>query len=223
LELKSLDRSVVILAGGSSKGFSGDKGVLDLAGKPLLRHVVDAVKGLADEVIVVTSTQERADVYAKLVPPNVRFVTDAEESSGPLVAALTGFEAAQGEYSLLLPYDSPFVNIDVATLLFECSGGKSAVVPRWTNSQIDPLHAVYNTKKGLEAARRALAEGEMDLAVMVCGMHGVRYMSTLVLEQIDPDLKTFFCVNTPLDLKKANAMLKPRKTSKQPKPRLKKM
>jgi molybdopterin-guanine dinucleotide biosynthesis protein A len=43
---------------------------------------------------------------------------------------------------------------------------------------------------------------------MVDKLRGVRYVSTLVLRQLDPELKSFFNVNTPLDLKRAEAMLK---------------
>jgi molybdopterin-guanine dinucleotide biosynthesis protein A len=42
---------------------------------------------------------------------------------------------------------------------------------------------------------------------MIDNLHGVRYVSTLVLEQLDPNLATFFNINTPVDLKKAEAML----------------
>lgn len=210
-----MDRSAIILAGGSSTRFNSDKGVLELNGKPLLNHVVDAVKGLVEEVIVVTNSQDRADAYAKLVSSKVRFAVDVCESKGPLVGALTGFEAAKGEYSALLPFDSPFVSQEVLSLLFDCCVGKAAAVPRWTNQEIEPLHAVYHTKQGLEAAKEALAENELDMQAMVEKMRGVRYISTMVIEQLDPDLKTFFNVNTPLDLKKAAVMFKPRKTTKE--------
>jgi molybdopterin-guanine dinucleotide biosynthesis protein A len=63
----NLLRSAIILAGGSSTRFNTDKGVLELNGKPLLNHVIDAVKELVEEVIVVTNTQARADAYSKLV------------------------------------------------------------------------------------------------------------------------------------------------------------
>jgi molybdopterin-guanine dinucleotide biosynthesis protein A len=127
---------------------------------------------------------------------------------------LTGFEAANGEYSALLPFDSPFVSKEVLSLLFDCGVGKAAAIPRWTNQEIEPLHAVYQTKQALKAAKEALLENQLDLQVMVEKMRGVRYISTMVLEQLDPDLKTFFTVNTPFDLKKAAVMGKPRKTSK---------
>jgi molybdopterin-guanine dinucleotide biosynthesis protein A len=209
-----LDRSAIILADGSSNKFNCDKGSLELNGKSLLNHVIDVVKGIVDEVVIVTSSQDRAEVYAKLVSPKVRFAIDVCESRGPLVGALTGFEAANGEYSALLPFDSPFVSKEVLSLLFDCGVGKAAAIPRWTNQEIEPLHAVYQTKQALKAAKEALLENQLDLQVMVEKMRGVRYISTMVLEQLDPDLKTFFTVNTPFDLKKAAVMGKPRKTSK---------
>lgn len=209
-----LDKSAIILAGGSSTRFATDKGVLELGGKPLLNHVIDAVEDLVEEVIVVTNTQARADAYGKLVSEGVRFAVDVRESKGPLVGALTGFEEAKGEYSTLLPFDSPFVSKEVLSLLFDCCVGKAAAVPRWTNQDIEPLHAVYHTKQALIAAEEALVENELDMQAMVERLRGVRYISTMVIEQLDPDFKTFFNVNTPLDLKKAAVMGKPRKTSK---------
>lgn len=52
-----MDRTALVLAGGASSRFGQDKGVLDLSGKPLIKHVVDAVSPLVDETIVVTSLQ----------------------------------------------------------------------------------------------------------------------------------------------------------------------
>lgn len=205
-----LDKSVIILAVDSSSKFLEDKGLLSLDNKALLKHVVDAVKSTADEVVVVTSSKESAESYSKIVSPKVRFVCDADESKGFLGAALAGFEAAEGKYSLLLPFDSPFVSNDVVTLLFDCSVGKSAVVARSPDCEVEALHAVYNTEIALEAAKEALANGEVDVEAMLDRLRGVRYMSTLVIEQLDPDFKTFFRIITPLDLKKAFVMLKPR-------------
>lgn len=206
-----MDRSAIILVAGFQGTFSGDKGLLKLDNKHLLNRVVDAVKGIVDEVIIVTGSKKKADAYAEIFQSNARFVTDADASGEPLVAALTGFEAAEGKYSLLLLFDVPFVSRDVVSLLFELCIGKSAVIPRWPNSQIEPLHAVYHTKQAWEAAKKALANNELDMNALISKMQGVRYISTLVIEQLDPDLRTFFNINTPLDLKKAMTMIKPRK------------
>jgi len=208
-----LDRSAIILAKRSPANFGEDRGLLKLDSKPLLNHVVDAVKGVVDEVLVVTSSNEQADLYAKTVSSaNVQFAINVDESEDSLAGALTGFEAAHGKYSLLLPFDAPFVSKEVVTLLFGCCVGMSAVIPRWPSRQIEPLHAVYQTAQALEAAKEALAIGELEVEAIVSRMKGVRYLSTLVLEQLDPGFRTFFRISTPLDLKKAMAMTKHRKT-----------
>ncbi|MBT0159108.1 molybdenum cofactor guanylyltransferase [Candidatus Bathyarchaeota archaeon A05DMB-2] len=206
-----MGRSAIVLAGGFSSRFGQDKGVLELGNKPLMRHVIDAVNPIVDETIVVTNAEEKIREYAKIVGQNVRFVVDVCESQGPLVGALTGFSAAQGKYSLLVPFDTPFVSREVVTLLFELCIGKAAAIPRWPNEQIEPLQAVYQTKLALETARQAVNEGELNMRAMIAKLRGVRYISTLVIQQLDPDLKTFFNINTPFDLKRAIAMIKSRK------------
>jgi molybdopterin-guanine dinucleotide biosynthesis protein A len=206
-----LDRSAIVLAGGFSSRFGQDKGVLELANKPLIKHVIDAVSPLVDETIVVTNSQERAEKYLKVIAADVQFVIDVCDSKSPLIGALTGFGSAHSEYSLLLPFDTPFVSREVVSLLFELCLNKGAAIPRWPNAQIEPLHAVYQTKLALEAAKIAVGEGKLNLRAMIEKMRGVRYISTLVIQQLDPDLRTFFNVNTPVDLKRAIAMVRLRK------------
>ncbi|MEM2098397.1 MAG: molybdenum cofactor guanylyltransferase [Candidatus Bathyarchaeia archaeon] len=197
-----------MLAGGSSSRFGEDKGILELAGKPLIKHVVDAVHDIVDKVIIVTSTQERVAKYAEIVRSDVQFITDMCESNSPLVGALTGFKFAQGDYALLIPFDMPFVSVAVISLLFDLCLGKNAVIPRWPNGHIEPLHAVYHVKAALDAAQSAIAEGMLSMRDMIDRLRGVRYISTLVVQQFDANLRTFFNVNTPLDLKRAATIFK---------------
>jgi molybdopterin-guanine dinucleotide biosynthesis protein A len=204
-----LDRSAIVLAGGVSSRFGQDKGILEIANKPLIKYVIDAVNPVVDETIVVTNSQDRITEYAKVVATDVRFAIDSCESKGPLIGALTGFGSAHGKYALLLPFDTPFVSREVVSLLFELCLGKAAAIPRWPNEQIEPLHAVYQTKLALEAAKSAVSEGKLTMRAMIEKLRGVRYISTLVIQQLDPDLRAFFNINTPLDLKKAMAMVKP--------------
>jgi molybdopterin-guanine dinucleotide biosynthesis protein A len=206
-----LDKSAIVLAGGSSSRFGEDKGVVKLAGKPLLSHVVDAVRCVVDEIIVVTSSSDRVAKYEELVNKDVRFAVDTWESEGPLVGASTGFSVARGKYALVLPSDTPFVSRDVVSLLFELSVGRSAAIPRWPNGQIEPLHAVYMVDVAMAAAKAAVAEGRLDMRGMIERMQGVRFVSTLVILELDPELKGFFNINTPLDLRKAEVMIKLRR------------
>jgi molybdopterin-guanine dinucleotide biosynthesis protein A len=204
---KIVDRSAIVLAGGFSSRFGQDKGVLELANKPLIKHVIDTVSPVVDETIIVTNSQERITKYAKFVVADVQFAVDVCESSGPLIGALTGFGSAHGKCSLLFPFDTPFVSGEVVSLLFELCQDKAAVIPRWPNGYIEPLHGVYQTKLALEAARSAVAEGKLNVRAMIEKLRGVRYVSTLVVQQLDPDLHTFFNINTPADLEKAMGLV----------------
>ncbi len=202
-----LEKSAIILAGGTSAGFPQDKGTMLLDNKSLIRRVFNIVDPLVDEVIIVTDKQERADLYAKLLPETAKFAIDNQNGKGPLMGAITGLEAAQGKYSIILPYDSPFVSEELATLLLDLAIGKTAVVPRNPDNEIEPLCSVYQTKLVLETAKKIAEEGATDLQTLVERLRGVRYISTMVIEQIDPDLRSFFSVNTPVDLKRAAVML----------------
>jgi len=203
-----LSKSAIILAGGSSSRFGQDKGLLQLTNKPLIRHVLDRVGDIVDEKLIVVSSKSQVEQYLKVIDPSIDVLVDTANGCGPLAGALTGFEKACGEYSLVLPCDTPFVSKDVLLLLLELRMNKNAVIPRWPNGYIEPLQAVYRTKPALEAARNALCAGKSNVQAMVDRLRSVRYVSTLVLEQLDPELRTFFNVNTPLDLKKTELMFK---------------
>ncbi len=203
-----MDSSAVFVAGGSSKRFGQDKGLVVLGKKQLVRHVVDAVDDLVDEKIVVVSSESQKQAYVKVLGSEAKVLVDTEKVQTPLVGAFTGFAAANGRYSLLLSCDVPFVSREVLSLLLDLCLNKSAAIPRWPNCFIEPLQAAYCTSVALKAADEALKCGEYAMQAMIDRLRGVRYISTLVLQQLDPKLLTFMNVNTPLDLKKAETTLK---------------
>jgi len=203
-----LQKSAVILAGGFSRRFGRDKGLVNLDGKPLVRHVIDRASKVVDEVLVVVSSKEQKNKFETILPEKANLVIDKDESQSPLVGAITGFESAKGEYSLLLPCDTPLVSTQILQFLLDMCTNRSAAIPRWPSGYIEPLQAVYHTKSSLTAAKTALAQGNRNMRSMINNLKGVRYVSTMVLEQLEPDLLTFFNVNTPQDLKKAESILK---------------
>jgi len=203
-----MERTAIILAGGFSKRLGQDKGLVKLAGKPLVLHMLERVSGVVDEVLVVVSSEKQKETYSSLVPKENKIFMDNENFRSPLVGALTGFSNTEAEYSLLLPCDTPFVSGKVAELLFETCSGVNAAVPRWPNDYIEPLQAVYRTSSAIEAARKALGKGEIRPLSMIRLQKRVRYLSTIVIQQINPHLTTFFNINTQMDLMKAEKMIK---------------
>jgi molybdopterin-guanine dinucleotide biosynthesis protein A len=203
-----LQKSAAILAGGFSRRFGKDKGLVALAGKPLILHVIDRVSKVVDEVLVIVSSKDQKNKFETILGEKANLVIDKDDSQSPLVGAITGFESAKGEYLLLLPCDTPLISTQILQFLLDMCTNRSAAIPRWTSGYIEPLQAVYHTKSALTAAKMALAQGNMNMRSMIDNLRGVRYVSTMVLEQLEPDLLTFFNVNTPQDLKKAESILK---------------
>jgi len=203
-----LKNSAVILAGGFSSRFDQDKGLINLAGKPLVLHVVDRVSEVVDETVVVVSSDIQKETFESLLGRRANVVVDKHEAQSPLVGALAGFESAEGEYSLLLPCDTPFISLQIAQFLLDICVNRGAVIPKWPSGYIEPLQVAYHTKSALTAARKALEQGKLDLRSMIAGLKGVRYVSTIVLRQMDPRLLTFFNINTPEDLERAEFLLK---------------
>jgi len=207
-EASALDTSAIILAGGLSTRFGQDKGLLLLANKPLIKYVMNATSNLVNETLVVVSSELQATNYTKVIGANARVLVDKGSVRCPLVGVLTGFEEAHGKYSILVPCDTPFISREILSLLLELCPNKTAVIPRWPNGYIEPLQAVYHTKSVAHVTAEALKEGKTNMQCMIDKLHGVRYVSTLVLQQLDPELKTFMNINNVLDLKKAETMLK---------------
>jgi len=203
-----LQKAAIILAGGVSKRFGQEKGLVTLNGKPLILHVTDKISSLVEEQVVVVSSQTQREKFSEVLPSKFRVVVDSMQTRSPLIGALTGFENVKNRHALLLPCDTPFISKPVVSLMFELCPNKTAVIPRWPNGYIEPLQAVYAVGPAAQAVKEATAEGKRDMRSMVEKMRGIRYVSTLVLRQFDPQLLTFFNVNTPLDLKKAEKILK---------------
>jgi molybdopterin-guanine dinucleotide biosynthesis protein A len=207
LQQPSLKKSAVILAGGFSKRFGREKGLTELSGKPLIDYVLGKVSGVVDETILVVSSEVQKLRFVGVTGKKVNIVVDELETQSPLVGALTGFKHAKGDYSVLLPCDTPFLSSQIISTLLRLCINRHAVVPQWPNGYLEPLEAAYHTKSALKAAEAAAKCGELDLRSMISSLGEVKYVSTVVLRQLDPKLLTFFNVNTPEDLREAESIL----------------
>jgi len=207
LQQLSLKNSAVILAGGSSKRFGREKGLTELFGKPLVDYVLAKVSGVVDEKILVVSSEVQKLRFATVTGKKVNVVVDELEIQSPLIGALTGFKHAHGDYSVLLPCDTPFLSSQVIATLLRLCIHRHAVVPQWPNGYVEPLEAAYHTKSAVAAAEAAAKCGELDLRSMISRLQEVKYVSTLFLRQLDPKLLTFFNVNTPEDLRAAESII----------------
>ncbi len=177
-----------------------DKGLCLLAGKPLVQHVIDRVRGLGDELWITTNHPED---YA---PFGIPTVSDPHPGMGALVGLRTALLAARGEAVLLVACDMPFLNLALLRYLLARAGEADVVIPR-RGGEFEPLHAVY-ARTCREPVQSALDRGQ---ARMISFFSDVRILpiEQSDLDRIDPDGLSFFNINTPQDLAQAERRLRP--------------
>jgi len=200
--------SAIIVAGGISKRFGQDKGLVRLGKKPLVLYVLDKLASVANEVFVAVNSEGQKGKFVKAIKQKARIIVDKTDVQTPLAGALAGFETVQNSYTLLLACDTPFLSPEILKFLLDVCVNKTAAIPRWPNGNIEPLQAAYHVKSAVQAVKTALGEGKLDMGSMIANMQNIRHISTVVLQQLDPKLATFFNINTPNDLRKAETMIK---------------
>ena len=194
----------LILAGGRGRRMGdADKALIRLAGRPLIAHVLAALKPQCAALVI--NANGDADRFRPYGLPIV--ADDPQDFAGPLAGVLAGLEFARAAMPkiadvLTLAVDTPFAPRDLAARLqaarkatgapiaVAASGGKRHhVVALWPVALAERL-------------RRALtAEGVRKVEVFA-ERFGVA-VATWDDEPFDP----FFNINTPDDLARAEAQL----------------
>jgi molybdopterin-guanine dinucleotide biosynthesis protein A len=203
---RPLKYSAIILSGGESKRFKEDKGLFKIFHKPLIAYVIETVTPCVDDVMVITSI-DKVQEYSHALP-STRVLADESDCKAPISGAYTGFKNAIGDYSLLLPCDTPLVSQRVISLLLRLAPGNDAVVPQWPNGYIEPLQAIYRTKEAYQASLESIASEELKLGNMISRLKKVLHLSTEVIKQLDKDLLTFHNINVLNDFEKIMSLLK---------------
>ncbi len=176
-----------------------DKGLLHLAGVPLVERVLLQVADLCDEVMLITN---RPDEYQRFGMPMHTVVRPGTGALGGLYSAL---HYAIHDCILVLSSDMPFVNRPLLEHILGLAPGWDAVVPRMGDSdRIEPLRALYR-KSCVQPIVDALDAGRRRV-ISFFGDVKVRYVEMEEIERFDPGGGTFFNINTPADLTDAREL-----------------
>lgn len=197
----TVDRSVtgVVLAGGKSTRLGRDKALLRVdAGPTLIGLAVERLRELVAEVVVVADEHERLGQLA------ARMVPDVYPGRGVLGGIYSGLVAARHQHVLVVGCDMPFLSPRLLSYLLALPRDYDLLLPRHGAGLLEPLHAVYSRtcREVIQRqllARRYSAIGYLDEV-------RVRYVEEAELRQVDPELRSFFNVNTAEDLRRALEM-----------------
>ncbi len=190
----------VILSGGLAKRFDGrEKAFLRIGEERILDKIYRVFKELFDEIMIVTNSPHQ------FVEWDLDIVTDLFDIRSSLTGIHAGLFYASNPYVFYSACDAPFLKKEVVeTVLDGIDDGIDIVIPE-TSAGREPLCAAYS-KRCLNIAEQHLRQQKLkiQLAFRKCR---IKTISEKKLRQKDPDLISFFNINTPEDLERAQKMI----------------
>ena len=167
----------------------------------VLEYLLDAVWTVADAIYVIF----RKDPSLKLIEAISTFgVKIIIENRNPslISSLLMGFKASRSEQCLVLRENMPFLKPSVLHALFDFAKGYDAALPKWSDGRLEPFLAVYRRKSFITVASKL--QNQDDLLAVLDNLYSVRYVSVEdEIKPLDPDLESFFTINSADDLVKA--------------------
>ena len=180
----------IVLAGGKSSRMGSDKGLLTIYGKMFVEHVVDAMKPLVDNIIIVSNNK----MYDQF---GYERIEDEIINSGPMAGLYSGLKHSESEYNLVLSCDIPLIKTKVLKKLSDTDYRNYDVVQIQSQHKTMPLIAVYK-KQCMDKCLELLEQDEKRLRVAVSQL---KSKTILIESELDNFVRN---VNTKEDLKKTN-------------------
>jgi molybdenum cofactor guanylyltransferase len=181
----------IILAGGNSSRMGTNKALLKLGNQTVIEKVIEEMRPITAELIVVTNTFED---YEFLGLP---LVADLRKGLGPLAGLEAGLLASSNERNMVVACDMPFISQSLAKLLLDQLADYDAAVPN-VEGRLHPLFAAYR-KACLTEIQKSLDENQLRMRA---------FFDQILLKVVDEpldqmDSMSLFNMNEPQEYEKA--------------------
>ncbi len=191
--------SGVILAGGLNTRFAGrEKAFITLGGESLIDRLYRIFREIFEDVLVVTNDP------LKYLGRDAHIVTDLF----PVRSSLTGIHAGlfhcRTPHAFFAACDIPYLRKEVVQAVVGAITPEiDAVIPQ-TAAGLEPLCAAYSTRC-LDTIWQHLTKDRLKIQRILKKMK-VRTIAEERLRRLDPQLTSFFNINSPADLIRAEAL-----------------
>ncbi|MBU1182530.1 MAG: molybdenum cofactor guanylyltransferase [Pseudomonadota bacterium] len=190
----------VILAGGLNTRFSGaNKALMQIGGKQILDRIYAVFSNLFEEIILVTNDP------VKYIGWDLKIVTDIYPYRSSLTGIHAGLFYSTKSHSFITACDTPFLNKElVEAIICSVEPQIDIVIPQ-TSIGLEPLCAVYS-KRCQKPIENQIEKQEFKIDKFFNKVR-VKKISDKELRAKDPDLTSFFNVNSPSSLEEAKAIV----------------
>ena len=183
--------SAIVQAGGQSRRMGRDKALIDYQSRPIIAHVIETLRALSDDIVVVSN---RSDLYSSF---GARVTADYNPPCGPLGGLAAGLQAARHPLAVVVACDMPFLNVTLLRWLIDLAEGYDAVVPQ-SGDDFEPLHAVYRRECHGPIVQR-IERGERRVISFFADVR-LRPVPEPEWRVLDPEGRSLVNLNTPDDL-----------------------
>ncbi len=201
MQTRDVSCSGVILAGGLSTRFSGrNKAFLEIDGVRIIDRIYSVFAAIFDEIIMVTNDPVSYLEY------NAHIASDIHDIRSSLTGIHTGLFYASHPFIFVTACDTPFLKSEmVKTVIGEIEPDAGVVIPE-TSAGLEPMCAAYS-RKCLSLMDRHIREEKLKIQ-MVMRKTRVKKIGEKTLRSADPELLSFFNINTAEHLAQARSLSK---------------
>jgi len=134
----------IILAGGQARRMGGqDKGLIELARKPMIEYVLNAIEPQVDDIIINANRNQM--VYERYGFPVV--ADEIEGYCGPLAGMASGLQAAKTPFVVTVPCDSPLIPDDLVQKLYSTLQDEHAeICTAHSNGRLQPVFTLMKSE-----------------------------------------------------------------------------
>lgn len=153
--------TAVILAGGKARRMGGqDKGLVELAGRPLIEHVIARIEPQVSRILI--NANRNTGQYARYGYP---VVSDTlSDFQGPLAGFLAAMQRVESDFILTIPCDGPSLPDDLVSRLYNArQAAQAEIAVAHDGNRMQPVYALITTQlQGSLAAFLAAGERKID-------------------------------------------------------------
>ena len=188
-DISELD--AIVLAGGESRRMGSPKATLPFGGKTLVTVVVEALRPIFRQVLVVT--RDAASLSGLPDCVDVKVLEDGRPLRGPLVGVARGLAYSDAPWCFVAACDMPYLQAEViremAAHLVDCD----AVVPEY-KGRLQTLHAFYSSGC-LPIAEGLLGRGITSMKALLSSCRVIE-LSQDLFEHVPGGLRSFRDLDT---------------------------
>jgi len=128
--------SGIILAGGRATRMQGrDKGLLPLAGEPLIGHALRRLRALVDDIVI--SANRHHEQYAQFGWPVI--ADNNSDFAGPLAGIQAALPHCRHDWVMVVACDCPLLPTDLTQKLYDCLHPKSLLAVAHDGERLQAL------------------------------------------------------------------------------------